>query len=198
MTNICNGYFEWLFYSAFFMRYVINALETEQAFSTIMIFLGITISVFASLSLYSNYVEGKVIPVSKEIVYKKLNLLLYEKSANVELACFEDNEFYDTYTLALDKATENLIDTVKNIWGVIFGVIASIAAFVLMFEVDPWSVLFILFPIIGNFVFNAQKLSIFIYYFRAFGKASYATHCKVENTGADLYSTIKRCNKITC
>lgn len=150
------GYFEWLFYSAFFMRYVINALETEQAFSTIMIFLGITISVFASLSLYSNYVEGKVIPVSKESVYKKLNLLLYEKSENVELACFEDNEFYDTYTLALDKATENLIDTVKNIWGVIFGVIASIAAFVLMFEVDPWSVLFILFPIIGNFVFNQQ------------------------------------------
>ncbi len=150
------GYFEWLFYSAFFMRYVINALETEQAFSTIMIFLGVTIAVFASLSFYSNYVEGKVIPVSKEIVYKKLNLLLYEKSANVELACFEDNEFYDRYTLALDKATENLIDTVKNIWGVIFGVIASIAAFVLMFEVDPWSVLFILFPIIGNFVFNRQ------------------------------------------
>lgn len=150
------GYFEWLFYSAFFMRYVINALETEQAFSTIMIFLGITIAVFASLSFYTNYVEGKVIPVSKEIVYKKLNLLLYEKSANVELACFEDNEFYDRYTLALDKATENLTDTVKNIWGVIFGIIASIAAFVLMFEVDSWSVLFILFPIIGNFVFNRQ------------------------------------------
>ena len=33
------GYFEWLFYSAFFMRYVINALETEQEFSAIMTFL---------------------------------------------------------------------------------------------------------------------------------------------------------------
>ena len=32
------GYFEWLFYSAFFMRYVINALETEQEFSAIMTF----------------------------------------------------------------------------------------------------------------------------------------------------------------
>ena len=88
------GYLEWLFYSAFFMRYVINALETQQAFSRIMVFLGITIAVFASLSFYTNYVEGKVNPVSKEIVYKKLNLLLYEKSSNVELACFEDNEFY--------------------------------------------------------------------------------------------------------
>ena len=50
------GYLEWLFYSAFFMRYVINALETQQAFSRIMVFLGITIAVFASLSFYTNYV----------------------------------------------------------------------------------------------------------------------------------------------
>ncbi len=150
------GYFEWLFYSAFFMRYVIQSLETQQAFSSIMVFLGITVIVFAALSFYTNYVEGKVLPVTKEIVYKKLNLMLYEKSANVELACFEDNEFYDKYTLAIDKATENLIETVKNIWGVLFGVIASLASFVLMFEVDPWSVLFILFPVIGNFVFNQQ------------------------------------------
>lgn len=29
------GYFEWLFYSAFFMRYVINSLENGDSFGTI-------------------------------------------------------------------------------------------------------------------------------------------------------------------
>lgn len=154
------GYFEWLFYSAFFMRYVINALETEQAFGTIMIFLGITIVVFASISFYTNYVNGKVIPINKEVVYKNLNLLLFEKSSNVELSCFEDSEFYNKYTLAQDKATDRLIETVKNVWGVLFGVIACVLSFVLMFEVDPWSVLFVLFPVIGNFVFNQQAAKI--------------------------------------
>lgn len=154
------GYFEWLFYSAFFMRYVINALENEQKFGAIMIFLGITVVVFASISLYTNYVDGKVMPVNKEVVYKKLNLLLYEKSSNVELSCFEDSDFYNRYTLAQDKATDRLIETVKNVWGVLFGVMACIASFLLMFEVDPWSVLFILFPVIGNFVFNRQVAKI--------------------------------------
>ena len=150
------GYFEWLFYSAFFMRYVINALETEQAFSAIMGFLGVTVIVFATMCLYYAYVEGKVLPVSKEIVYKELNLMLFEKATNVELTCFEDAEFYNKYTLATEQAAERLIDTVANIWGVVFGIFASIVAFWLMYDVDKVSVLFVLFPIIGNFVFNRE------------------------------------------
>ena len=77
------GYFEWLFYSAFFMRYVINALETEAELASILTFLGVTICVFAGMSLYNNYVEGRVLPVSMATVYKKLNLELFEKAGKM-------------------------------------------------------------------------------------------------------------------
>lgn len=148
------GYFEWLFYSAFFMRYVINAMETSQEFSSIMVFLGVTVSVFACMSIYGSYVNGKVFPITQAEVYKRLNLKLFEKSQNVELACFEDSEFYNKYTLAMDRAGEQLMDTVENIWGVFFGAIASAVSFCMMFEVDAVAVLFVAFPIIGNFVFD--------------------------------------------
>lgn len=148
------GYFEWLFYSAFFMRYVINAMETEQEISSIFIFLGVTVFVFASMSLYNNYLEGKVWPIANARIHKKLNLRLFEKSTNVELSCFEDSEFYNRYTLATENAAAKLIETIENIWGVLFGSIAAVLAFYLMYEVDKLSVLFVIFPIIGNFVFN--------------------------------------------
>ncbi len=150
------GYFEWLFYSAFFMRYVIKSLETNQEFSAIMTFLCITVAVFASSSLYSSYVKGKVTPITNIIVTKGLNKILFRKSRNVEISCFEDSEFYNKYTLAMEKADERLLDTVSVVWGVIFGVIASILSFCFMFEVDKLSVLFVLFPVIGNFVFNRK------------------------------------------
>ena len=148
------GYFEWLFYSAFFMRYVINAMETEQEISSIFIFLGVTVFVFASMSLYNNYLEGKVWPIANARIHKKLNLRLFEKSTNVELSCFEDSDFYNRYTLATENAAAKLIETIENIWGVLFGSIAAVLAFYLMYEVDKLSVLFVIFPIIGNFVFN--------------------------------------------
>ena len=148
------GYFEWLFYSAFFMRYVINALETEQEFSAIMTFVGITVAVFASISLYNSFVNGRIEPITQVIVNKGLNLLLFRKSRNVELSCFEDDEFYNKYTLAMDKAPERLIETVNNIWGMAFGVFATAISFYLLYDVDKWSLVFVLFPVIGNFVFN--------------------------------------------
>ena len=148
------GYFEWLFYSAFFMRYVINALETQQAISSILTFLGITIVVFASMSFYNHYYEGYIQPVAMAEIYGKLNTRLFDKADNVELSCFEDSEFYNKYTLATDKAADNLVQTVQNMWGVVFGIIAAVVAFYLMYDVDHISVLFVIFPIIGNFVFN--------------------------------------------
>ena len=147
-------YFGWLFYSAFFMRYVINALQSGETFKAIMIFIGLTIAVFASMALYNSYVMGSVKPVANSEINKKLYQELFKKSRNVELECFENSDFYDKYTLAMKNADTRLIETVDMLFGLIFGFIASICAFIFMFQVDRLSVAFILLPIIGNFVFR--------------------------------------------
>ena len=147
-------YGEWLFYSAFFMRYVINALQEGRAFSTLMIFIGICIAVFASKTLYTDYLNGTVFPIANAEVNKKLYQILFKKSRNVELECFENAEFYDKYTLAMKNADTRLVQTVEKIFGVIFGAAASVCAFIFMFQVDKLSVAFILLPIIGNFWFR--------------------------------------------
>ena len=54
------GYFEWLFYSAFFMKHVINSLVTEEKISSIILFIVVTIGVFGCISLYNSFVKGAV------------------------------------------------------------------------------------------------------------------------------------------
>ena len=56
--------------------------------------------------------------------------------------------------LAMKNADTRLIQTVDKIFGVIFGAVASVCAFVFMYQVDKLSVTFILLPIIGNFYFR--------------------------------------------
>ncbi len=147
-------YFGWLFYSAFFMRYVINALQSGESFQAIMIFIGITVAVFASMALYNSYIQGYVAPVANASLNKQLYQKLFKKARNVELECFENSDFYDKYTLAIKNADTNLYNTVDQLFGVLFGFVASICAFVFMFKVDKLSVTFILLPIIGNFYFR--------------------------------------------
>ncbi|MBP5607461.1 MAG: ABC transporter ATP-binding protein [Lachnospiraceae bacterium] len=152
------GYFEWLFYSAFFMRYVINSLEAGDSFEHIMVFVVIVTVVSCAMTLYMRIFDGHITPVCRALVNKGLYTKLFRKSRNVELECFENNEFYDKYTLAMEKADERVISTVEALFKTIFGAIASVCAFVFMFQVDKLSILFLIFPVIGNFIFN-RKLS---------------------------------------
>lgn len=148
------GYFEWLFYSAFFMRYVINSLETGESFRTIMTFVAIVTVVTIGMTIYDKLLVGHIFPINSAKVNKGLYSKLFRKARNVELECFENSEFYDKYTLAMEKADERLIETTHAVFRTVFGGIASVCAFVFMFQVDKISVLFIMFPIIGNFIFN--------------------------------------------
>lgn len=149
------GYFEWLFYSAFFMRYVINAMEQGKSFERIMTFLVITLVVFSLITLYNNYIENSFLPAEKVRISDKLSRMLIAKNRNVDISCFEDSDFYDKYTLATENADVRLCDTVNEIWGIVCGAISAVFAFVYMFEIDKMIGLFVLFPIVGNFFFGS-------------------------------------------
>lgn len=148
------SYFEWLFFSAFFMRVVVDGLENSRGFWYITTFILITSGVELLMTIYFSYLNQKKYILNGITVNRALFKKLFRKARNVELGCFENAEFYNKYTLAMDKADTRLIETVGGIGGVIFGGIASVFAFYFMYEIDPVSLLFLIFPIIGNFGFN--------------------------------------------
>ncbi len=149
------GYAEWIFMSIFFLRYVINAIETEAPVEKILFFIGICFAVFLIFAMYGSYVRSVVIPFTDNKIYRKLYRRLYAKARNVELRCFEDADFYNRYTMALDGSAQKMTTSVSCFFAVVFGVVAAAAAFWSMFSIDPWSVLFVISPIVGNFVFGA-------------------------------------------
>lgn len=144
VINVFSGYAEWLFFSIFFLRYLINAIEDEAAFGTIMAFVGISFAVFGSLSLYSCYFNSAVIPFTDNRIYRLLYKKLYAKARNVELRCFEDAEFYNRYTMALDGAADKMTTSVTCFISVVFGVIAAAVAFYSIFTIDPYAILFVI------------------------------------------------------
>lgn len=152
--NSVAGYAEWIFVSIFFLRYVINAIETEASFGRIMVFVAICFAVFGGFAVYDSYMQSAVIPFTDNKIYRTLYKKLYAKARNVELACFEDADFYNRYTMALDGSAQKMTKSVEFFFQVLFGVIAAAAAFSSMFMIDPFSVLFVISPIIGNFVFG--------------------------------------------
>lgn len=148
------GYFEWIFFSAVFMRYIINAIENEKGFEYIFQFILVTCLIFVLIAIYRSYTSNVTFPLNDTVIYQGLYEKLYQKARNVELSCFENPEFYNKYTMAIDGAGEKITSVIKNVWGVITGVVATVIAFYSMYSIDKVAVLFVIFPIIGNFFFG--------------------------------------------
>ena len=158
------SYFDKLFYQVFFLRFVIKSIERNLDFEYIMKLMFACFLVFTFSALYSSYFKSYVVPKTDIIIYKKLYELLYTKARNVELGCYEDSEFFSRYTMALDGADRRIIDAVTTFFHIVFGIVASAVAFYVIITIDLFVGIFVIFPILGNFVFG--KLMNRVYYGR--------------------------------
>lgn len=148
-------YFDWIFFTAYFLRHIVNALDTGEDAKRIFFFVLICGVLFFFINLYRDYVENGVVPLTDARIYEGVYLRLYRKARNVELRCYENADFYNRYTMALDDAGTKVTTIIDSFWGIFTGMIAVVVVFYAMYEIAPFSVLFILSPLIGNFVFGA-------------------------------------------
>ena len=148
------GHGEWVFFDGVFMRVIVKGLDEGRGFGAISGFIVITMIVIALCSIYSNYVKNVVYPLETNRLFRSIYKLMYKKAKNVELKCYEDSDFYNRYTMAMDGAEEKLVAQIRGIMGTVIGVVAVCIVFKMMFDIDHYSVLFVIFPLIGNFVFG--------------------------------------------
>lgn len=148
-------YFDWIFFSAYFLKHIVNALDAGEDAENIFLFILVCGAVFFCINLYRDYVENVVVPLTDARIYHGVYLRLYKKARNVELRCYEDADFYNRYTMAMDDAGAKVTTIVDSFFGIFTGIVGVVIVFYAMFEIAPLSVLFIISPMIGNFVFGA-------------------------------------------
>lgn len=148
------GYFEWVFFDGIFMQQVVDGLDTGKPIKQILLFIGISGLLFFLTNMFYSYYQNVLLPLESTKIYAGVYERLYRKARNVELRCYEDPDFYNKYTMAIDGADTKITEVISGVWGVIAGAIATAVVFYLMFKIDKLSVLFIILPMIGNFLFG--------------------------------------------
>ena len=151
------GYAEWVFFDGVFMRKIVDALDQGVGFRPIFTFILISGLVFCAIAVYENYVDNVVYPLQTNRLYYGIYKKLYDKAKNIELKCYEDSDFYNRYTMAMDGAEVKIVAIIRAFFGVVIGAISTGVVFGLMFEIDHYAVLFIISPLIGNFLFGNLK-----------------------------------------
>lgn len=164
LTNAL-GYVQWVFFSAYFIRYLIQAMTGGESVSNVFFYIGVVAAALCLWNIYDGYVGRVVRPLKETELYQKMYSTLYRKAENVELECFEDAEFYNRYTMAVDNACDKMTNIVRELTNMICAAVAGISTYIFMYQMDPWMLLFVISPVIGSFVFGTimNKLNFQIY-----------------------------------
>lgn len=153
LLNRVIEYILWVFYSAYFVRFVLDVIQKERPLREILVNIAVIGGVSMVLRGYQHYCNDVIVPLADIRVYRKIYQKIYRKSENVELGCFEDPTFYNKFSIALDGIGNKLGENVNNLCEIAGGLLGGVLATVAMVEIDPWTVLFLIAPLVGNFIF---------------------------------------------
>jgi ATP-binding cassette subfamily B protein len=154
------SYGAWIFFVVIFLRYLLQSIEANVPVGTILAWVGLSMGVLAPLSMVKSWYNASYQPLSDVRMSAALAQRLFAQAVRVDLACYEDEEFYNRYTLAIKEAETRLPEFLQQLTGSIMACIASVIMIFTLGQIDPWLLCFLLFPLIGNFVFGAWRNSL--------------------------------------
>lgn len=145
------GSCRWAIYNVVFLRILVNLLSTNTNKHQVYILLGIFAFVFISLQVFFVYFNKSVIPETDPILTQNISVMLYKKAATMDLAAYEDPEFYELYYRTLSGARNNVISTFNRVSLLIAMTCSSLIIFFTTAIMDIWALLFVVIPIVSIF-----------------------------------------------
>lgn len=133
---------------SYLLRRIVDGVEAGEPISSILRYvciLGVvTLVIETALQWYWQVIS----PVLNCRILAYIEKKLFRQAARVELACYEDPEFYNRYVKAMDEAYNRIRKVMYTLDDLISGLVTLSANSLLLFLIDPWLMLFGLFPLV--------------------------------------------------
>lgn len=146
-------YVDWLIVSCVLIRFILDMAMKRTSFEKMMLYVWSVVALEALLEIFSRFFETYIKPVTDVKLYDGINTMLYDKACQVDMRCFEDSEFYNEYMMAVSQAYIKLPETLQGVCQILARFVAMIVGTIIIYQIDRLAVLFVIFPVLGNFVF---------------------------------------------
>ncbi len=145
-SSIVGGLIEFLS-EAYLLRKVVNGVENGENISNILQYVLLIGTITLVIDLLLSWFWNVMSPPKERKIAASVEKKLFRQAAKVELACYETPSFYDKYVRAMDEAYNRMLKVLGSLDILIYRVITLSANSLLLFIIDPWLILFALFPI---------------------------------------------------
>ena len=131
----------------YMLRYALNGIAEGKSFSSIAVFVLVCLATQLVLNWIQAFFYRKIYPVRICKLTNDIRKVVYEKAAQVELGCYENPEYYDTFVKAIDECTSRAQTVMNSIVDIVYVITNFSANFGLLLAIDPMLLIFSLLPL---------------------------------------------------
>ena len=123
---------------AIFTVQLFDALDRGGTFEEIATIIGLMAIFFVLILAFDSFKGHYLIPVSQQRMEMKLHRELFEKAQKLDVACYDDPEFYNDFVWAMDESGWRAFAVFNDMSGLIRSIVAGGTLFTLMVSIDVW------------------------------------------------------------
>jgi len=137
---------------SFLIKLIVDGIESGTPVSFIITYMIVIGAIYITANITQNYFWNVKSPKVNRLIAANLQKQLFKKAGEVDLYCYETPSFYDKYVRAFDETSSRINKVKSTISNLIWRVVTLLCNSFLLFFIDPWLILFGLFPLILGFV----------------------------------------------
>lgn len=127
----------------FGLNYVLECAEFGRPFKDAAIFLVCLLAFVVLGLLFNAYLYQKIQMKSQPKIKQAIKEMMFKKAREIDLACYDDPEFYNDYVLSVSEA-ENQVDRLFGVlWSLFTGITSVALSGVFFIGNDPVSFIFV-------------------------------------------------------
>ncbi len=134
----------------YFLRYAVNIAQTGGNYFDAVKFLCILFLIYVVYHIVTSCVDVKLQPYFTYTIHRKMKTMSLKKMAECELFCYEDPEYYNTYTRAMAECSGRVDAVFNSSITVINAGISLVGSGILACLIDPLVLIFAFFPFLVN------------------------------------------------
>ena len=124
--------------AVYFRNAMFNALDTSDAFMDTAVFI-LALALFYVVVFIPDHVYGLIInPILDNRLRYRMHAELYRKAQRMDLACYDDPDFYNQFVWAMRESDQRAIAVVRALFNVVNRIISATAISALLLTINVW------------------------------------------------------------
>ncbi len=145
-------------YGVYFIKLLYDTYAKSGATFTDVVLVVVPYLVFNVVCTFINFLMWYIWePKSKQRLQYRMQDDLYSKAKEIDLSCYDDPEFYDSFVWAMRTADSEALGVADKIAGLVSSIISISGILGIVATVDPLIILIVLFCVGISFVFNLMN-----------------------------------------